>query len=256
MLLTKANIDGNHCWVEKTAAGFYLLDADESKMTFVRKTKIEGVDESLLIFVNPFVGKNVYGLAYNYKDLVGFKDKYEEPLIFLKSIYSTCPNNSAISFPKDIENLWAEVELVIIIAEECRNIKAEEAAHFIFGYTIGSDITAQNICGRDHHLARSKALDNFAPIGPWINTKLDTKNLHLENIINGALFQSGNTNNRIKNDYESVSMLSKYFTLFPGDIIFTGTPANAMNSRIKRGDSITHSIEGLGQLRFSIAGDV
>ncbi|MCA6478092.1 MAG: fumarylacetoacetate hydrolase family protein [Chitinophagaceae bacterium] len=201
----------------------------------------------------PVTPEKVIGLAYNYKDLVGEKTTYDEPLVFLKSPESIIGPNDVINVFEG-EVTWAEVELVIVIGKEGKDICLENAAQHIFGYTIGNDVTMANIHGRDHHLARSKALDTFCPVGPYIETSLLVKNLSLIHEINGVLFQKGNTDNRILNDYESVALVSRFIKLKPGDIILTGTPANAMNSLINGGNRVHMEITNLGvlsnQVRF------
>jgi 2-keto-4-pentenoate hydratase/2-oxohepta-3-ene-1,7-dioic acid hydratase in catechol pathway len=193
----------------------------------------------------PVKPEKVVGLAYNYKDLVGEKDLYDEPLIFLKSPESVIGPNDII-YIQNSSTTWAEVELAIVIGKECSNVSIETAKEFIYGYTIGNDVTMSNVHNRDHHLARSKALDSFCPIGPYIDTNLIVDNLSLKNYINDTLFQNGNTNNRILNDLESVSLVSQFIKLKPGDVILTGTPANAMNSLITNGDKIVMEITNLG----------
>jgi 2-keto-4-pentenoate hydratase/2-oxohepta-3-ene-1,7-dioic acid hydratase in catechol pathway len=195
----------------------------------------------------PVTPEKVVGLAYNYKDLVGEKEIYDEPLIFLKSPESVIGPNDFIRIHQGWKT-WAEVELAIIIGKECSNVSIETAAEYIYGYTIGNDVTMINVNERDHHLARSKALDTFCPLGQYIDTSLITDNLSLQHYINGTLFQKGNTNNRILNNVESVSFVSQFIRLKPGDIILTGTPANAMNSVITHGDNILMEITGLGIL--------
>jgi 2-keto-4-pentenoate hydratase/2-oxohepta-3-ene-1,7-dioic acid hydratase in catechol pathway len=195
----------------------------------------------------PVTPKKVVGLAYNYKDLVGEKDKYDEPLIFLKSPESVIGPNDTIRIHNG-SITWAEVELAIVIGKECSNVPIETASEYIYGYTIGNDVTMSNVHKRDHHLARSKALDTFCPIGPYIETSLLVDNLSLQHYINDELFQRGNTNNRILNDSESVSLVSQFIKLKPGDVILTGTPANAMNSLINNGDKIVMEITNLGKL--------
>jgi 2-keto-4-pentenoate hydratase/2-oxohepta-3-ene-1,7-dioic acid hydratase in catechol pathway len=252
MILSKVKIGDENIWIEKSEDEYYQLIADEQNCRFDRAKKLKLSNDFKFHYINPFWGKNVFGLAFNYKSLVGKKDEYEEPLIFMKSSNSISSHGSSIKYPPDIKKVWVEVELVMIISKECKDVSEHKAKDYIFGYTTGSDITAQNIYGRDHHLARSKALDNFAPIGPWINTNIDTDNLQLETYINDQQFQLGNTSDRILNDYKAVALVSEYFTLSPGDIIFTGTPANAMNSIVKPGDSVTHKIQGFDKLIFSI----
>jgi 2-keto-4-pentenoate hydratase/2-oxohepta-3-ene-1,7-dioic acid hydratase in catechol pathway len=195
----------------------------------------------------PVTPGKVIGLAYNYKDLVGEKEKYDEPLVFLKSTESIIGPNDTIQIFEGGKT-WAEVELVVVIGKDCSNVSAELASEYIYGYTIGNDVTMANVYNRDHHLARSKALDTFCPVGPYIETSLDVKNLSLKHKINGILFQNGNTNNQILNDVEAVSLVSHFMKLNPGDIILTGTPANAMNSLITDGDYIEMEITNLGVL--------
>ena len=196
--------------------------------------------------IAPVTPGKVIGLAYNYKDLVGEKEKYEEPLVFLKSPESIIGPNDTIKVFEG--RTWAEVELVVVIGKECSNVTPQLASEYIFGYTIGNDVTMENVHNRDHHLARSKALDTFCPVGPYIETSLDVRNLNLKHKINGISFQNGNTNNQIFNDVEAVSLVSRFMKLNPGDIILTGTPANAMNSVITDGDHIEMEITNLGVL--------
>lgn len=205
-----------------------------------------------LSLLPPAEATKVIGLAYNYKSLVGIKDQYEEPLFFLKSPTSICPHNSCVPYPEFAEYVWVEVELAIVIGRDCHRVTEDEAEACILGYSIGSDITAENVYGRDWHLARSKALDYFSPIGPYLVTGLCTNNLEVRSYINGREFQRGSTSDRIINDRQAVSLLSRYVTLKPGDVILTGTPAGARASVVKKGDIVTHSIDELGELTFRI----
>jgi 2-keto-4-pentenoate hydratase/2-oxohepta-3-ene-1,7-dioic acid hydratase in catechol pathway len=198
----------------------------------------------------PFCGSKVLGLAYNFKSLVGVREVYDEPLFFLKSPTSVCGQDATIPYPRFAEKVWVEVELVVVIGRRCRDASIEEARNAILGFGIGSDITAQNLYGRDHHLARSKALDGFAPMAPEIHADIDVGARRMTTEINGKLFQDGDTSDRILGDAEAVSLVSRYVTLDPGDVIMTGTPANAMNSLVRPGDSVRHIIDGIGELRF------
>ena len=110
------------------------------------------------------------------------------------------------------------------------------------------DVTTSNIINRDHHLARSKAWDTFCPLGPWIETELITDNLKLTNTINDEVFQESSTNMRIYNDKKIVSHISTIMTLYPGDVIMTGTPKNAESSVINDNDLVSLEIEGIGIL--------
>ena len=147
-----------------------------------------------------------------------------------------------------MKKVWTEVELCIVIGKTANNVVRDIADEFIFGFTIGNDVTTSNILNRDHHLARSKGWDTFCPIGPWIETEINTESLKLTNTINGKVFQESNTNMRIYDDKKIVSHLSKMMTLHPGDIIMTGTPKNAENSVISDGDEVKICIENIGEL--------
>jgi 2-keto-4-pentenoate hydratase/2-oxohepta-3-ene-1,7-dioic acid hydratase in catechol pathway len=218
---------------------------------FIEADTLSPEELRTLTFLPPCDPTKILGLAFNYKSLVGSKETYDEPLFFLKSPTSACGHNAKVScagYPVG----WVEAELAVIIKKECRNVNVDKAGDYILGYTIGSDITAENVHGRDWHLGRSKALDNFAPLGPFLVTDIDTSDLELGTRINGKLYQQGRTSDRIKNDYEAVSMVSRFLTLSAGDVILTGTPAGATSSLVKPGDVVTHWIEKIGELNFTI----
>ena len=142
-------------------------------------------DFDIFDYFKPPLKNKVIGLAFNYKSLVGEKNKNLEPLIFLKSSTSLIFNNDEIIYNELFKKIWIEAELCIIIGKEGKNIKAQNAKDYILGYTCGNDVTAENILNRDWHLARSKGSDTFAPIGPKIVDDLDTSNLRIQSFING-----------------------------------------------------------------------
>lgn len=190
----------------------------------------------------------VIGLAYNYKDLVGPRELYDEPLVFLKPPTSVIAHDAPIVLPPDFSEVWVEVEVAFVIRRGGRRIPATHAGEHILGYTIANDVTARNILGRDHHLARSKGLDTFCPVGPILETELDTSHLTLSTTINGHRTQHGTTANRILDDDACLAMVSRYCTLVPGDLVLTGTPAGAMDSLIRPGDAAVLEIPSLGRL--------
>ena len=229
----------------------YLLDDDVFvlKNNFLTgnnqiKAQIKFSDIDLLAPIKP---SKIIALAYNYIDLVGEENSDKEPLIFLKSPTCIIGHKEKIRLPEK-RKTWVEAELCIIVGKEAKNISPVNSHKYIFGYTIGNDVTMENTENRDHHLARSKSCDTFCPIGPWIVENLETSDLELRNEINGEIFQLGNTKNLIYNVDKSLSLVSHFMTLFPGDVILTGTPANAENSLIEAGDTISISIDKIGTL--------
>lgn len=251
MLLSRIKIKSKKRWLEKSDGNYFLLEGNPYKSQLKRVEKIEVKNETVLQFTNFCKPKMVYGLAYNYKSLVGKKLSNQDPLIFFKSVNSVTINKKQFMIPHDYQKVWVECELVIIIKKDCKNINANNASDYILGYTIGSDITAENKYKRDHHLAYSKGADNFAPIYNWFSTSV-LNNTKISTRINNRVFQDDNTKERLWNDYETVSKLSKYFSLKAGDLIFTGTPAGAMESIVRAGDRVEHFIQGLGKLKFMV----
>lgn len=150
-----------------------------------------------------------------------------------------------------------EVELAVVIGKECSRVAEIDAMNYVFGYTISNDITARDIQKNLAQYSYAKGLDDTTPIGPYIVTAdeiMDPNNLRLSLKVNGELRQNGNTNDFIFNIAYVISDLSKGMTLFPGDIIITGTPSGigaGMNPPVflKHGDVIESEIEGLGILR-------
>lgn len=199
-----------------------------------------------------FFGEKVVGLAYNFRSLVGVRDVYDEPLIFLKSPRSVCGPEAKVFRPRDVEQVWVEVEQAVVVGATLSNATPEEAEAAILGYTIGSDITAVNVCGRDHHLARSKARDGFAPLGPWLVRGPLPASRRMTTRINGKLMQDGETSDRILDDVGCLVLASRITTLVPGDVVLTGTPAGAMQSLVAPGDQVEHVIDGIGTLTFSV----
>jgi 2-keto-4-pentenoate hydratase/2-oxohepta-3-ene-1,7-dioic acid hydratase in catechol pathway len=195
----------------------------------------------------PISPSKIIALGYNYKDLVGERTSYDEPIIFIKPNSSIIGPNEKIIIPER-RKTWLEIELGIVIKKTCRNVSVQDAHNYILGYTIANDITMENILNRDHHLIRSKGWDTFCPIGPHIETDIDTSNLKLTSRINGKIMQCSNVNKRILNDFETVSFISEKISLYPGDLIITGTPANAESSIINDGDLLELSIENIGTL--------
>ncbi len=146
-----------------------------------------------------------------------------------------------------------EVELAVVIGKEAKQVKRKDALEYVFGYTIINDVTARSIQNKDFKLNqpwfRSKSLDTFCPLGPWIVTKDEIKNpnnLKLECRVNGELRQKGSTTDFIFKLPEVIEYLTKYLTLMPGDVISTGTPDGI--SPVKPGDVMEATVEKIGTL--------
>jgi len=196
----------------------------------------------------PCEPKQIVGLAYNYKDLVGKRQQYDEPLLFLKTPNVVVTSASPIQIPKQSVKTWVEVELAVVLRKSVFKASYAEASDAILGVTVANDVTTQNLYSRDHHLARSKSLPSFCPLGDYLTTEVDTSNLKMTTEINGELTQNSSTSERILSEIEAIMLISKYIPLSQGDLVLTGTPAGALESIVAPGDQVRLSIEELGTL--------
>ncbi|WP_295723068.1 fumarylacetoacetate hydrolase family protein [uncultured Methanobrevibacter sp.] len=170
-----------------------------------------------------------------------------EPKIFLKPSTTTIPHEEKINYPSMTNQVDYEGELAIVIGKKCKDIEANYARDYIFGYTILNDVTARDLQSIDGQWTRAKSFDTFCPIGPVINTNMDAKNQKIKTKVNGIIKQDSNTNNMIFDTNELLSFISKIMTLNSGDIIATGTPKGV--GPLILGDIVEITIEDIGTLR-------
>ena len=170
----------------------------------------------------------------------------EQPLLFLKPNTSVIGPNDPIVLPEFSEEVSFEAELCVVIGRICKDVPEDRVDDVIFGYTCGNDLTARDVQKTDLQWARAKGFDTSAPLGPWIETELNTEDLQIQGRLNGELRQDGSTNQMIRGVRELVSIVSQAFTLLPGDVIMTGTPAGV--GLVQAGDRFEVEIEGIGRL--------
>jgi 2-keto-4-pentenoate hydratase/2-oxohepta-3-ene-1,7-dioic acid hydratase in catechol pathway len=185
----------------------------------------------------------------------------KEPIVFMKASSCISGPNDDIIIPKNSKKSDWEVEIAFVIGKEVKNISEIEAENFIFGYCIVNDVSEREwqLEGTGQWV-KGKSADTFGPIGPYLVTKDEIKevqNLNMELNVNGKNMQKGNTNNMIFNINFLLSYLSKFMSLQPGDIITTGTPPGIGNGKkppvfLKSGDQINLSIDMLGEQKQKI----
>ena len=186
------------------------------------------------------------------------------PILFNKFNNALCGHQSVVRVSQeDAVEFDYEVELVIVMGREARNVSEGDALGYVFGYCTGNDFSARELQRRTSQWMLGKALDNSAPIGPWLVTADlvgDPNALKLECRVNGEVRQSSNTADMVFSCKQLVSYISRYMTLKPGDVIFTGTPEGVIVGYpkdkqvwLKAGDRITSNIEKLGELLFTLA---
>jgi 2-keto-4-pentenoate hydratase/2-oxohepta-3-ene-1,7-dioic acid hydratase in catechol pathway len=144
-----------------------------------------------------------------------------------------------------------EAELAIVIKHPARNVPVERAFEYVLGYTCLNDVTARDLQMKDGQWTRAKSFDTFCPVGPWIETELDTRKLRVRAILNDKVVQDSDTGQLIFKVPEIVSFVSRVMTLLPGDLIATGTPPGI--GPMQRGDKIVIEVEGIGQLENTVA---
>lgn len=198
----------------------------------------------------PCTPGKVIATAINYPGSTGLPQGAQEPLVFLKPASSVIGPGDTIVSPFDDVPVWGESELAIVIGKRLSKANESEVMDGIFGYTIGNDVSAENVHGWDHHLARSKAADTFCVIGPWIDTDFTPENKKITGYHNDVLLRQGMATDRLMAEPGLLVWLTKWMTLEPGDVILTGAP-NRVRDRIylKTGDTFTCVIEGLGELK-------
>ncbi len=176
------------------------------------------------------------------------------PLIFLKPPSAILDPDGVILLPPQSQQVEHEAELVAVIGKRGRNIPAEEASAYVFGYTIGNDVTARDLQRSDGQWTRGKGFDTFCPFGPWIDTDFDSSDAVITCRVNGQLRQMASTRDMVFNVAQLVAFISSVMTLEPGDLIFTGTPAGV--GPLKPGDRVEIEVEGLGKLVNPVAAAV
>lgn len=175
----------------------------------------------------------------------------ETPLIFLKPPSAVIAEGEEIILPLQSQQVEHEAELVIVIGKQGRWIPIEDAYQYIFGYTIGNDITARDLQVKDGQWTRAKGFDTFCPVGPWIETELDPSDLLITCRVNSELRQMASSSEMVFSVPQVVAYVSSIMTLKPGDLIFTGTPAGI--GSIRPGDELEIEIEGIGVLHNRVA---
>jgi len=166
----------------------------------------------------------------------------EEPLIFMKPPSSLLANSGEIIYPAISRQVDYEGELALICKTQCRNVFPHEASSHILGYTCANDVTARDLQNKDGQWTRAKSFDTFCPLGPFIETDINLDDLTINTHVNGQIRQSSAATNMIFSPAEILSFVSRVMTLYPGDIILTGTPPGV--GELHPGDRVEVEIIG------------
>lgn len=208
----------------------------------------------------PLMPSKIIGIGLNYADHAREtgKEPPAEPLIFAKFPSAIIGHQDVIRWQRSITDQvdW-EGELAVVIGRRARHVREEDAFKYVFGYTCANDVSARDLqFGKDSQWTRAKSLDTFCPIGPYIVTRDEIGDPHalaITTLVNDEVMQQGNTRDLIFSIPQLVAYCSRMFTLEPGDLILTGTPAGVGRARkpprfLADGDRVTVRIDGIGEL--------
>ncbi|MFJ2368381.1 fumarylacetoacetate hydrolase family protein [Microbacterium sp. NPDC087665] len=174
----------------------------------------------------------------------------EEPLLFLKPNTAVIGPGDTIVRPSLSQQTEYEGELAVVIGKVAKNVSAADALDYVLGYTIGNDVTARDLQRKDGQWARAKGFDTFCPLGPTIQTDFDPAEATIETRVNGEVRQKAPLTDMIHSVEAIIEYASAVFTLLPGDVILTGTPAGV--GTFNAGDTVEVEITGLGILRNAV----
>ncbi len=216
------------------------------------KTPATGHTLAGVRLLSPCSPSKVVAVGLNYRDHareLGLPVP-DTPIIFLKPPTAVIGPGDIIRFPGMSSQVDFEAELGIVIKDRIKDIRPEEARGHILGYTCANDVTARDLQKKDGQWTRAKSFDTFCPVGPWIETDLEPDDLLVESFLNGVQRQSSRTSQFIFNADHIISFISQVMTLYPGDLVITGTPAGI--GPMAPGDEIEVRIEGIGSLKNTV----
>jgi 2-keto-4-pentenoate hydratase/2-oxohepta-3-ene-1,7-dioic acid hydratase in catechol pathway len=221
--------------------------------------QVRGYSMDEIEFLPAVYPSKILAIGRNYVDhaIEGGAAPPEAPLLFNKLPNSLNAHNAPIVLPLISNKVDYEAELAVVIGRQAKRVSEAEALEYVFGYTLIDDVSARDLQFGDGQWTRGKGLDTFAPLGPFITTRDEIKDvqaLKIEGRLNGEEMQSSNTGKMIFQVAYLVSYLSQGMTLEPGDVIATGTPEGVGVFRdppvlLKAGDVFEVTIEKLGTLR-------
>jgi 2-keto-4-pentenoate hydratase/2-oxohepta-3-ene-1,7-dioic acid hydratase in catechol pathway len=206
--------------------------------------------------LTPVIPSTFYAAGINFREHVTemAAKRGEEPQfppaadVGYRANNALCADGDDIVMPKDAGELFQyEGELVAVIGKQCRHVSEDQALDYVFGYTIGNDVSERTWQRGDRTLWRGKNCDTFKPMGPWIETEgVDPEHAEVRIVLNGKFVSKYNMDGAIFSLKHYISRMSTYMTLYPGDVIWMGTDGAPEN--MVEGDVINIEIDGIGTL--------
>ncbi|HXY61225.1 MAG TPA: fumarylacetoacetate hydrolase family protein [Chthoniobacterales bacterium] len=221
----------------------YWVDAEPTGET----TRLSDVEIDL-----PVAPSKLIAVGLNYADHIAEMKRTPlgTPLIWFKAPTSLLAHNGKIEIAFPEHQTDFETELAIVIGKTAKNVSVEHAHDFIFGYTVGLDISDRDLQKSEKQFGRCKSFDSYTPIGPFVYADVDIRDLSIELRQNGEVRQSARTSQMIYSATEIVAFSSQSLTLLPGDVILTGTPSGV--GPIRLGDNLEAKIDHWPTLRSRV----
>jgi 2-keto-4-pentenoate hydratase/2-oxohepta-3-ene-1,7-dioic acid hydratase in catechol pathway len=224
-------------------AGHPFSPGEDVKLTGAR---LQAADVRLLA---PVLPSKIVAIGRNYAEHAREtgSEPPAEPLIFLKPSTAVVGPGDPIVRPAQLsKRVDFEGELAVVFGRLCRDVPADRVPEVIFGYTCANDVTARDLQASDGQWARAKGFDTFCPLGPWIETGLDPRDVQLTTRVNGEVKQQASTSELIHDIVTLVTYATAVMTMLPGDVLLTGTPAGI--GPLVAGDQVSVHIDGIGTL--------
>lgn len=199
------------------------------------------------------VGRNYAEHIRELGNLPRSGDLPREPGLFLKGLNTLSGPGDDIPYPSWTQDLQFEGELAVVIGSTMRDVTPDEALDYVLGYTCAVDVTARDKQRADLQWVRGKSADGFCPVGPWLETDLDPRDLSVKTVVNGEVKQDGRTSDMIFPVADVLSYISRFMTLRAGDLVLTGTPEGV--GKLQVGDRIEVTVEGVGTLTNQVAAE-
>ncbi len=227
----------------------------DGDMEGLRTRKIEAIPLEQAVLLPPVRPSKIVCIGRNYREHAAElgHEVPKEPLIFLKATSALLAPGGVVRRPKISGRVDYEGELGVVIGKTCYQPAADaDIKQFILGYTCVNDVTARDLQEKDGQWSRSKGFDTFCPVGPVVTDEIDPwAGVGVETRVNGQVKQQGNTRDFIFPLDTVIRHIAQAMTLFPGDLIPSGTPSGV--GPVVAGDNVEISVEGIGTLRNSVA---
>lgn len=226
----------------------------DGDMESLRSRRIESISLQEAALLPPVRPTKIVCVGRNYREHAAElgHEIPKEPLIFFKPTSSLLAPGATVRRPKISERVDYEGELGVVIGKACYQPAADaDIRQYILGYTCVNDVTARDLQNKDGQWTRAKGFNTFCPVGPVVTDEIDPWNgVGVETQVNGTVRQSGNTRDFIFNLDIVIRHIAQVMTLFPGDLIPTGTPSGV--GPLVAGDSVQVTVEGVGTLKNSV----